>query len=166
MPRYFTSSGLKLLDWLILYFMWIPYGIREYKFVWWVLGLMTKMPDMLIYGKKPFEYILFRAVSRRPWNLICRIGDSGQTIYVEIMILGWPWPILNQGLIVSLWHLYSKKANVDLNNHLMKFYKYLRSLSFTALALGPSDSEILKSSLKPHANKRGVDISSLIMASG
>ena len=33
---------------------------------------------------------------RWPWNLVCSIGCSSTTKFVQMMSLGWPWPILQQ----------------------------------------------------------------------
>ena len=45
-----------------------------------------------------------------PWNLVCSIGCSSTTKFVQMMTLGWPWPILRQGQIWSLMLLYRKKV--------------------------------------------------------
>ena len=37
-----------------------------------------------------------------PWNLICSIGYSSVTKFVQMITLDWPWPILQQGQIWSL----------------------------------------------------------------
>ena len=34
-----------------------------------------------------------------PWNLVCSIVYASTTKIVQIMTLGWPWPILRQGQI-------------------------------------------------------------------
>ena len=49
--------------------------------------------------------------SRWPWKLVCSIGYSSTTKFVQMMTLGWPWPILRQGLTWSLMLLYGKKEN-------------------------------------------------------
>ena len=33
------------------------------------------------------------------------IGDEGPTKFVQMMILGWPWPTIRQGQICFLMHL-------------------------------------------------------------
>ena len=45
------------------------------------------------------------------------IGDSGPSQFVQMMTLGWPCPILQQGQICSLMLLYGKKL---LESHLME----------------------------------------------
>ena len=37
-----------------------------------------------------------------PWNLVWSIGDSGQPYFVQMITLGWPWPILWQGQILYM----------------------------------------------------------------
>ena len=44
-----------------------------------------------------------------PWNLVCSIVYARTTKVVQIMTLGWPWPILRQGQIWSHRLLYGKK---------------------------------------------------------
>ena len=47
---------------------------------------------------------------RWPWNLVCSIGCSSTTKFVQMMTLGWPWHVLMQGQIWSLMLLYGKKG--------------------------------------------------------
>ena len=44
-----------------------------------------------------------------PWILVCSIVYKSSTKVVQIMTLGWPWPILRQGQIWSHRLLYRKK---------------------------------------------------------
>ena len=44
------------------------------------------------------------------WNLVCSIGCLNTTKFVQMMNLGWPWPILQQGQMCSLKRLYGKKV--------------------------------------------------------
>ena len=39
------------------------------------------------------------AIDWWPWNLVCSIVYASTTKVVQIMTLGWPWPILRQGQI-------------------------------------------------------------------
>ena len=71
---------------------------------------MTKMAAMPIYIK-----ILKKSSSPEPkgrwhWNLVCSIGCSSTTIFIQMMTLRWPWPILRQDQIWSLMLLYGKKV--------------------------------------------------------
>ena len=56
-------------------------------------GHLTKMAVMPIYGKNfkknsyPEPEVLWS------WNLACIIGDSTSTMFIQMMTLGWPWPI-------------------------------------------------------------------------
>ena len=61
-------------------------------------GHMTKMAAMPIYGKN-LKKSSPEPKGRWPWNLVCSIGCSSITNYVQMMTLGWPWPILRQGQI-------------------------------------------------------------------
>ena len=72
-----------------------------------VPGHMTKMATMPLYGKN-----LKKSSSLEPkgwwlWKLVCSMGCSCSTKVVQMMTLGWPWPILRQGQIWSLMLLYS-----------------------------------------------------------
>ena len=48
-------------------------------------------------------------IDRWPWNLVCSIVYRSTTKVIQIMTLGWPWPILLQGQILSHRLLYGKK---------------------------------------------------------
>ena len=54
-------------------------------------GHMTKMAAMPIYGKNPLKSSP-EPEGRLPQDLVCSIGDVGPTKFVQMMILGWPWP--------------------------------------------------------------------------
>ena len=55
-------------------------------------GHMTKMAATPIYGKNPLKTSSPEPEGRWPWGLVCSIGDVGPTKFVQMMILGWPWP--------------------------------------------------------------------------
>ena len=72
-------------------------------------GQMTKLATMPIYGKN----LKKSSPEPKDWwpsNLICSIRYSCTTKFVEMMTLGWPWHILQQGQIWSLMLLYEKKV--------------------------------------------------------
>ena len=50
-------------------------------------------------------------IDRWPWNLICSIVYVSTIKIVQIIALGWHWPILRQGQIWSHWLLYWKSEN-------------------------------------------------------
>ena len=81
------------------------------------LGHMTNMAAMPIYGKNLKKSSSTKPIDRWPWNLVCSIVYGSTTKVVQIMTLGWPWPILRQGRI--WWHrlLYGKKWNLFFGNH-------------------------------------------------
>ena len=72
-------------------------------------GRMTKMAAMPIYSKNLKKSSL-EPKGRWPWNLVCSIRCLSTTKFFQMMTLGWPWPILWQGQIWSLTHLYEKKV--------------------------------------------------------
>ena len=73
------------------------------------LGHMTNMAAMPIYGKNLKKSSSPEPLDRCPWNLVCSIVYGSTTKFVQIMTLGWPWPILRQGQILSHRLLYGKK---------------------------------------------------------
>ena len=74
------------------------------------LGHMTKMATTLIYGKNLKTSSSLEPKGQWPWKLVCSIGYSSTTKFVQIMTLWWPWPILQQGKIWFLMLLYGKKV--------------------------------------------------------
>ena len=73
------------------------------------LGHMTNMATMPIYGKNLKKSSTAEAIGRWPWNLVYSIVYASTTKVVQIMTLGWPWPIVRQGQIWSHRLLYGKK---------------------------------------------------------
>ena len=73
------------------------------------LGHMTDMAAMPIYGKNLKKSSSQEQKDPWPWNVVCSIMYESTTEVVQIMTLGWPWPLLRQGQI--WWHrlLYWKK---------------------------------------------------------
>ena len=69
---------------------------------------MTNLATMPIYGKKLKKSSSPEAIDRWPWNLVCSIVYASTTKIVQIMTLGWTWPILSQGQIWSCRLLYGK----------------------------------------------------------
>ena len=63
------------------------------------MGHMTNMAAMLIYGKKLNKSSSPEPIDRWPWNFVCCIVYESTTKVVQIITLGWPWPILRQGQI-------------------------------------------------------------------
>ena len=58
---------------------------------------MTNMAAMPIYGKKLKKSSSLEPIDRWPSNLVCSIVYGSSTKVVQIITLGWPWPILRQG---------------------------------------------------------------------
>ena len=73
------------------------------------LGHMASMATMFIYGKNLKKSSSPEAIGRWPWKLVCSIVYASTTKIVQIMTLGWPWPILHRGQIWSHRLLYGKK---------------------------------------------------------
>ena len=73
------------------------------------LGHMTNMAAMPIYGKNLNKSSSPEPLDRWPWSLVCSIVYGSTTKIVQIMTLGWPWPILRQGQIWSHRLLYGIK---------------------------------------------------------
>ena len=71
-------------------------------------GHMAKMAAMSMDSKN-LQKSSPEPKGRWPWYLVCSIGCSSTTKFVQMMTLGWPWPILQQGQIWSLMLLYRKK---------------------------------------------------------
>ena len=74
-------------------------------------GHMNNMADMPLYGKNLKKSSSPEPKCRWPWKMVCTIGYSSTTKFVQIMTLGWPWLISRQGQIWSLMLLYGKKVN-------------------------------------------------------
>ena len=76
-------------------------------------GHITKMVAMSIHGKNLKKSFSPKPEGWWPWNLVCSIGCSSTTKFVQMMTLGWPWPILWQGQIWSVMLLYGKRVKTD-----------------------------------------------------
>ena len=110
---------------------------------------MTNIAAMPIYGEDLKQSSL-EPKGQWPWKLVCSIGYSSTSKFVQLMTLSLPWPILRQGQIWSLMLLYGKKGKImdfsativvcdikvgrfSLLNEYMNHYEYQRSRSFTEL---------------------------------
>ena len=126
-------------------------------------GHKTRMAAMPISGINLKNFSL-EPKGRLPWILVCSIGCSSSTNFVQIMTLGWPWPILRQGQLWSLMLLHGKKVNngfffsetfvaydvkvgrcSNLNDY-MKLYEYQSQGHSLTLVQGHSDSKHFQSS--------------------
>ena len=63
------------------------------------LGHMTNMAAMPIYGKNLKKSSSPEPIDWWPWNLVFSIVYARPTKVVQIMTVGWPWPILRLNLI-------------------------------------------------------------------
>ena len=111
---------------------------------------ITNMAAMPIYGKNFKKSSSLEPKCQWPWKLVCSIGYSSTSKFVQLMTLSWPWPILRQGQIWSLMLLNGEKGKImdfsetivvcdikvgrfSLLNEYMNHYEYQRSRSFTEL---------------------------------
>ena len=69
---------------------------------------MTKVAAMPIYGKNLKKSSSPEPSDRWPWNLVCSIMYTSTTKIVQIITLGWPWPILCQGQIGHIGFTWAK----------------------------------------------------------
>ena len=84
-------------------------GTRKLKFIGMMLVTWPKWlpcPHMVKTLQKSSS---LEPVDRFPWNLVCSIDDSCPSRFVQMMILGWPWPILRQDQIWYRRLFYRKK---------------------------------------------------------
>ena len=70
---------------------------------------MTKMATMPIYGKNMKKSSSMEPKGQWSWKFVCSIKCSNTTKFVQMMTLGWLWPILQQGQVWSPMLLYGKK---------------------------------------------------------
>ena len=75
------------------------WGRMEMKIYINDLDHMTNMAAMPIYGKNLKKSSSPEPIDWWHWNLECSIVYASTTKIVQIMTLGWPWPILCQGQI-------------------------------------------------------------------
>ena len=75
---------------------------------WW--APLSSMPMIPIYGKNLKKSSSLEPHGRWPGNLVCSIGCSSTTMFVQIITICWPWHILWQGQIWSLMLSYGKKV--------------------------------------------------------
>ena len=73
------------------------------------LDHMTNMAAMPIYGKNLKKSSSPEPIDQWPRNLVYSILYGSTTKVVQIMTLGWPWPILSQGQIWLHRLLYGSK---------------------------------------------------------
>ena len=72
-------------------------------------GHMTNMAAMPIFDKNLKKSSSLEPRDRWPWKFVCCTEYSSTTKFIQMMTLGWPWPILRQGQIWSPMLLYGKK---------------------------------------------------------
>ena len=129
LETWYAASGARVLPSLFKWWPWVDldlfYGRSDlvlYAFVWEKgktmdfsetivvydikVGRCSQLQLQPMYGKKKSSSL--EPLGRWPWKLLCSIGYSNTTKFVQVMTLGWPWPILRQGQIWSPMLLYGK----------------------------------------------------------
>ena len=71
---------------------------------------MTEMAAMPIYGKNLKKSSSPEPKGRWPWNLVCSIGCSSTTKFIQMMTLGWPWLIGR--MRIKYWFLLLPRVSV------------------------------------------------------
>ena len=74
------------------------------------LGLMPRWPQCPYMVKTLKNLLLQNRSGWLPWNLVCSIRWLSTTKFVQMVTLGWPWPIFHQGQIWFLGLLNGEKV--------------------------------------------------------
>ena len=89
-------------------FIWSFHGMGEWKFVQMVQVTWPKWPHCPYMVNALKNISSLEPNSWCPWKLVCSIRYSSTIKFIQMMTLGWPWPILGEGQIWSLMLLYGK----------------------------------------------------------
>ena len=81
-------------------------------------GHLTKKATMPKYGKNIKISSPPEPQGQLPWNLECSIKWLSATKFVQILTLGWPWPILCQ---CQIWFLRLLNGKCCYHHHLWKY---------------------------------------------
>ena len=76
------------------------------------------------YMVKTLKNLLLRNQKGRwPWTLVGSIECSSTTKFVQMMTLGWPWPVLRQGQIWSpyAFFIWEKDKNIDVSETIVVY---------------------------------------------
>ena len=90
-------------------FMWSLIGVGERKFVQIVPVTWPRWPPCLYMVKNMKHSSSLEPKGRWPWEFVCSIKYSSTINFIQMMTLGWPWPVLRQGQIWSPMLLYGNK---------------------------------------------------------
>ena len=91
-------------------FMWSLYRMGEQKCVQTVQVTWPVWPPCSYMVKTLKKSSSLEPKGQWPSKLVCSIGYSSTTKFVQMMTLVWPWPILWQGQIWTLMLLYGEKG--------------------------------------------------------
>ena len=116
--HHFQRSSPKPLDQSKPNFMWCLHGSGERMFVRGIWVTWPRLPPRPYIVKTLQKSSSPESKGQCPWALICSIGALSPSKFVQMLTLGWPWPILRQGQIWCLMLLYGK--NKLLESHLME----------------------------------------------
>ena len=98
-------------------FMWRLHGSGKRKFIRDIWVIWPRWPPRPYIVKTLQKCSSPGPKGLWPWALVCSIGALAPSKFVQMMTLGWPWPILWQGQILFLMRLYGKEL---LESHLME----------------------------------------------
>ena len=98
-------------------------SFREKKFVQMIHVLRPRWPPCPYMVKTLPKSSSPKPASRWPLNWVYSIKDLGPTHFVQMMILGWPWPTLQQGQLCSLTLLYGNCLNTRFYIETIEIYK-------------------------------------------
>ena len=91
-PSTFSNISSETLGQLNSNFKWRLLRMGEQKFAQMVLVTWPRWPPCPYMVKTLQISTSQKPEGRWPWDLVCSIGDVGPTKFVQMMVLGWPWP--------------------------------------------------------------------------
>ena len=96
----------------LIIFCMLAFRFMEMKIYKYNASQMTKMAAMPVYGKFPLKILFPGPQERLHWNFVWSIRDSIPSHFVQVITLGWPWPIFGK---VRVWNLsfYIQKCDND-----------------------------------------------------
>ena len=99
-----------------------------------VPGHMTKMASRPIYGKNLKKPPSSERSGRWPWNLVCSIGYSSTTIFIQMMTLGWLTIFMTWSNLYS--NLSHDRHVIQWNNPFHKNHMITRVITPARLPIG------------------------------
>ena len=96
--HHFQRSS-KLLGLLKPNFMWSLHGSGEWKFVRGIWVSWPRWPPRPYMVKTLQKSSSLETKGQWPWALVCSIWALGPSKFVQMMTLGWPWPMARSNFI-------------------------------------------------------------------